>query len=80
MMRDSISCLSALDDHVLKVELASGSIAFVNMEKRMKAIRLRELNDASLFRSVRLDGDCAVWTSPKGEIRVTVRELLDTML
>ena len=79
-MKDSVSYRSALDDHVLKVELANGSIAFVNMAKRMKAIRLRELNDAALFRSVRLEGDCAVWDAPHGEIRVSIRELLETML
>ncbi|MDD4080143.1 MAG: hypothetical protein PHP02_01850 [Eubacteriales bacterium] len=79
-MEDSIRRIDVIDDHLLKLELSSGSIALVNMRQRMDGIRFQALSDPDVFKTVRSDGDFAVWRTPAGELRASVRELLDTML
>jgi hypothetical protein len=78
-LEDSIRRIDVIDDHLLKLELSSGSIALVNMRRRMIGIRFQALSDPNVFRTVRSDGDFAVWRTPGGELRASVRELLDTM-
>ncbi len=79
-MDESIQHLEAIDDHLLKLEFVGGSIAIVNMKRRMDSMRFQPLSDPRVFRTVRLAGDFAVWQTPVGELRASVRELLDTML
>lgn len=79
-MVESILWVEAIDDHLLKLELCSGSIALVNMNLRMKSMRFQALSSPKMFRTVRAEGDFAVWQTPAGELRASVRELLDTML
>lgn len=79
-MDESIRHVDIIDDHLLKLEFRNGSIALVNMNKRMRSMRFAALSDPAVFRTVRVEGDFAVWKTPSGELRASVRELLDTML
>jgi hypothetical protein len=72
--------VEVIDDHLLKLELRSGSIALINLAWRMASMRFQALNDPQVFRNVRAEGDFVVWMTPAGELWASVRELLETML
>lgn len=80
MLEDSIRQVDVINNHLLKMELISGSTALVNMTRRMASMRFQALSNPEVFHSARAEGDFVVWQTPAGELRASVRELLDTML
>lgn len=80
MFTKVISCVEALPNYEVLLTFHSGSRAIVNLKKRLNSMRLEKLNDPECFNSVSTDGVYVIWKCGVEEIRVSVDEMIDTLL
>ena len=72
--------VTPLPGFLLTLQFQNGSIAVVNMEKRVGTLRFSRLMDPAFFASAKAVGDRIVWSDGKHEVNVTCDELLDAMM
>ncbi|MEA5040420.1 MAG: DUF2442 domain-containing protein [Clostridiaceae bacterium] len=73
-----IKSVVPMKDHRLFMEMESGSNVIVDLSVKLNTIKYKDLADEKMFRSVKTDGDYVIWGD--GQIKVTVKELLDIVL
>lgn len=76
----SVASVQALPRYRLRIRFCNGSEAIVNMERRIRAMRFRKLENPELFKTAQVQGDAVVWRLDSESIHATVCELLDSMM
>ena len=72
--------VTALPGYLLVLYFENGSIAVVNMARRVSTIRFALLADFELFSTATAFGDRIVWSNGKQRFDVSCDEILDTMM
>ena len=71
--------LQVLPRYQLRLSFPNGSIAVVDMRRRVQAVRFGRLASPELFETARLMGGEVVWDDGEHCVRATINELLDSM-
>jgi hypothetical protein len=79
-MEQVIVKVTPLPGFLLTLQFQNGSIAVVNMEKRVNTLRFSRLVDPAFFATAKASGDHIIWSDGKHEVKVTCDELLDAMM
>ena len=69
-----------LPEYRLELQFQNGSMAVINMEKRVRTLRFSRLASPDIFFTARASGDKVEWSDGKEWFSVFCSELLDTML
>ena len=69
-----------LPDYRMELQFQNGSMAIINMEKRVRTFRFARLAAPDTFVTARASGDKVEWTDGKETFSVFCSELLDIML
>ena len=70
----------ALPDYRMELQFQNGSMAVINMEKRVRTLRFSKLASPEVFLTAKASGDKVEWSDGKKTFSVFCSELLDTML
>ncbi len=73
-----LKSITPLKDYRLFLEMTSGSVAIIDLSKKLDTARFYSLRDEDLFKTVVTDGDYVIWGD--GAVRVTVKELINVLL
>ena len=79
-MEEILSKVTPLPGFLLVLQFKNGSIAVVNMIKRVKTLRFSRLTDVGFFATAKACGDRIVWSDGTHVINATCDELLDAMM
>ncbi len=79
-MEATLCKATPLPGYLLMLQFQNGSIAVVNLAKRVQTVRFSQLADQELFATARAKGDKVIWSNGKQEVSVYCSEILDTML
>lgn len=71
---------TALPGYLLVLQFQNGSVAVVNLARRVQTVRFAQLAEWELFSTARAEGDRVVWSDGKQEIGVFCDEILDAMM
>ena len=69
-----------LPGHRLELVFKNGSMAVINMERRVKTLRFSRLDAESVFDTAKAVGDKVVWTDGNTPFAVYCSELLDAVM
>ncbi len=69
-----------LPDYRMELQFQNGSMAVINMEKRVRTLRFNRLASPELFFTAKASGDKVEWSDGKETFSVFCGELLDIML
>jgi hypothetical protein len=75
-----LKAVRPLPEHRLELAFQNGSIAVVNLERRIGTLRFARLAPAQVFFTARAEGDRVVWQDEGKPFGVYCGELLDAML
>ena len=67
-------------DYRLELRFQNGSVAVVNMARRVRTLRFARIAPAAIFATARAEGDRVVWTDRGMPFGVYCGELLDAMM
>ncbi len=73
-----LKSITPLEDYRLFLEMTSGSVAIIDLSKKLDTARFYSLRDEALFKTVVTDGDYVIWGD--GAVRATVKELINVLL
>jgi Protein of unknown function (DUF2442). len=73
-----IKAVVPMKDYRLFMEMESGSSVTVDLSVRLKTMKYAELEDVTLFKNVKTDGDYVIWGG--GRVKLTVNELMEVVL
>ena len=79
-MRTALKQVRPLPDYRLQLTFQNGSLAIINMSRRIKTLRFSRLSSESVFATARAEGDRVVWRDGDSPFSFTCTDLLDTML
>ena len=69
-----------MNNYKLQIEFVNGSVAVIDLGKRVRAMRFCRLSDPELFASAKANGDLITWSAKGETFSVFIDELLDSML
>ena len=73
-----IKAVLPMKDYRLFMEMESGSSVIVDLSVKLKTMKYAELEDVTLFKNVKTDGDYVIWGN--GRLKLTVNELMEVVL
>ncbi len=73
-----IRAVVPLNDFRLFLDMESKANVIVDLSIKLHTMKYKELENESLFQSVKTDGDYVIWGG--GCVKVTVKELMDIAL
>lgn len=68
----------SLKDYRLFMEMEGGSTVTIDLSGKLHTMKYAELADEAFFNTAETDGDYVIWGG--GQIRLTVKELMDIVL
>ena len=79
-MDSSLIKVTPLPGYRLELQFMNGSVALVNMARRINTLRFARLADREVFFTARASENKVVWSDGHYKISVFCSELLDAML
>ncbi len=79
-METILKAVKPLPDYRLELVFQNGSIAVINMKRRIETLRFARLASAQVFATARAEGDKVVWQDGGTPFGVYCHELLDAMM
>jgi len=75
-----LKAVTPMSDYRLGLEFQNGSLAVINMERRVRTTRFARLASAEVFATAKADGDRVVWLEDGASFGFYCTELLDAMM
>ena len=79
-MESTLCKATPLPGYLLVLQFQNGSLAVVNMSRRVQTVRFARLAAWELFATARAVGDRVVWSDGKREIGAFCDEIVDAMM
>lgn len=75
-----LESVKPLPGYRLQMTLCNGSMAVVDLSRRIKTVRFAGLSSAAVFNTARAEGDRVVWRNGDTSLSFYCFDLLDAML
>jgi len=79
-MNTALKSVQPLPDYQLELQFQNGSMAVINMKKRVRTLRFSRLASEEMFATGKASGDKVEWSDGRDTVSVYCSELLDSML
>ena len=79
-MNTALKSVQPLPDYQLELQFQNGSMAVINMKKRVRTLRFSRLASEEMFATGKASGDKVEWSDGHDTVSVYCSELLDSML